>query len=58
MRRNIVALTAALLLVAACGRSYNTEGLNLEQVEELADEAFGDSDFSGASRLYTELMFM
>ena len=58
MRRNIVALTAALLLVAACGRSYNTAGLNLEQVEELADEAFGDSDFSGASRLYTELMFM
>ncbi len=58
MRRNIVALAAALLLVAACGRSYNTEGMNLEQVEELADEAFRESDFRGASRLYTELMFM
>ena len=58
MRRNIVVLAAALLLVAACGRSYNTTGMNLEQVEELADEAFRESDFRGASRLYTELMFM
>ncbi|NOQ21673.1 MAG: outer membrane protein assembly factor BamD [Candidatus Aegiribacteria sp.] len=58
MRRNIVALAAALVLVAACGRSYNTTGMNLEQVEELADEAFLESDFRGASRLYTELMFM
>lgn len=58
MRRNIVTLAAALVLAAACGRSYNTTGMNLEQVEELADEAFQQSDFSGASRLYTELMFM
>ena len=58
MRRNIVAIAAALVLVAACGRSYNTSGMNLEQVEELADEAFRDRDFKGASRLYTELMFM
>lgn len=58
MRKNIAALLAALVLVAACGRSYNTTGMNLEQVEALADEAFLDSDFSGASRLYTELMFM
>ncbi|MEN8208028.1 MAG: outer membrane protein assembly factor BamD [Candidatus Fermentibacteria bacterium] len=58
MRRNIVALTVAMLLAAACGRSYNTEGMNLEQVEELAEEAFRESDFRAASRLYTELMFM
>ncbi len=58
MRRNIALISAALVLAAACGRSYNTTGMNLEQVEELADEAFLNSDFSGASRLYTELMFM
>ncbi|MCD4700808.1 MAG: outer membrane protein assembly factor BamD [Candidatus Aegiribacteria sp.] len=58
MRTNIALLLAALLLASACGRSYNTTGMNLEQLEELADEAFGESDFSGASRLYTELMFM
>lgn len=58
MRRNILALAVALLLVAACGRSYNTTGMNLNQVEELAEEAFLESDFTGASRLYTELMFM
>jgi len=58
MRRNTVALAAAFLLVAACGRSYNTAGMNSEQVEELAEEAFLESDFTGAARLYTELMFM
>lgn len=58
MRTNIAVLSAALLLASACGRSYNTTGMDLEQVEELADKAFQDSDFIGASRLYTELMFM
>lgn len=58
MKRNIAALAAVFLLALACSRSYNTEGLNLEQVEELAEEAFVESDFSSASRLYTELMFM
>ena len=58
MRRNTVALAAVILLVAACGRSYNTTGMTQEQVEELAEEAFLESDFTSASRLYTELMFM
>jgi len=58
MRRNIVILAFGLMLAAGCGRSYNTAGLNLEQLEILADEAFLEEDFRGASRLYTELMFM
>jgi outer membrane protein assembly factor BamD len=57
MRINIAVLTAVLILFTACGRSYNTSGMNLEQVETLAEEAFQDGDFNGASRLYTELMF-
>jgi len=31
--------------------------MDLEQIEELADEAFENSKYSDASRLYTELMF-
>ncbi len=58
MRTIITALVLLLILSAACGRSYNTTDMSLEQIEELADEAFSDSDFSSASRLYTELMFI
>jgi outer membrane protein assembly factor BamD len=58
MKRNIAASVAVLILAAACGRSYNTSEMNLEQIEELANEAFQESDYSDASRLYTELMFM
>lgn len=58
MKKNIAGLVVVLMLTAACGRSYNTTGMNLEQIEELADETFKQSDYSGASRLYTELMFM
>lgn len=58
MKKNIAGLVVVLMLTAACGRSYNTTGMSLEQIEELADESFQQSDYSGASRLYTELMFM
>lgn len=46
-----------LIAVASCGKSYNTRGLDHEQLEQLADAAFLDEDFNDASRLYTELMF-
>jgi len=58
MRKYIAALVVVLILTAACGKSYNTDGMSVEQVEGLAEEALEKSDFSGASRLYTELMFM
>jgi len=58
MRKNTVVLGVVLLLSMACGRSYNTAGMSIDQIEDLADEVFLESNFSGASRLYTELMFM
>ncbi len=57
MKSNIAALLLLLVLAAACSRSYNTAGMSPEQIEQLADEAFLRSDYTGASRLYTELMF-
>jgi len=57
MKLNITALLVLLVLATACSRSYNTAGMSLEQIEQLADEVFLQSDYSGASRLYTELMF-
>lgn len=46
-----------LLAVTSCGKSYNTRGLDHEQLEQLADDAFLDEDFNDAAALYTELMF-
>lgn len=46
-----------LIALASCGKSYNTSGLDNEQLEQLADAAFLDEDFNDASKLYTELMF-
>ncbi len=51
-------MTATMvILAAACGRNYETRGMSLEQLEEIADQVFLDEDYSDASRLYTELMF-
>ncbi len=47
-----------LMALTACGRTYNTAGLSREDVEIMAEEARLSGDNSGASRLYTELMFM
>ncbi len=58
MKKKTAVLAAVLILAAGCGRSYNTTGMNIDQIEELADESFQQSDYSGASKLYTELMFM
>ena len=46
-----------LIAVTSCGKSYTTGGLDNEQLEQLADDAFLDEDFNNASKLYTELMF-
>lgn len=50
-------LSFLFIAVISCGTSYNTRGLNHEQLEQLAEEAFLQSDFKDATRLYTELMF-
>ncbi len=46
-----------LIAVSSCGKSYNTRGLDHEQLEQLADAAFLAEDFDDAAGLYTELMF-
>ncbi|MCD4848176.1 MAG: outer membrane protein assembly factor BamD [Candidatus Aegiribacteria sp.] len=46
-----------LIAVTSCGKSYNTRGLDHEQLEQLADAAFLDEDFNNAAGMYTELMF-
>ncbi len=51
-----VALALATAFVG-CGRTYNTAGLGIRELEELAEKAFAENDFHGASRLYTQLMF-
>lgn len=61
MRRSIafaVLPLVVLMALTACGRSYNTTGMSMEQVEQMAEEAWLSGDNTGASRLYTELMFM
>lgn len=52
------ALLLAALAACSCGTTYETQGLDIEALEALADQAFTDGDFTGATRLYTELMFM
>ncbi|OPL19119.1 MAG: hypothetical protein AVO35_12215 [Candidatus Aegiribacteria sp. MLS_C] len=44
-------------MTISCGRNFDTGNMDREQLEELADQVFQEGDFSGASRLYTELMF-
>ena len=46
-----------LIAVTSCGKSYNTRGLDHEQLEQIADDAFLDEDFNNAAKMYTELMF-
>lgn len=52
-------LTAAVLLVIStgCGNFPSTQGLDREQIIDLADEYFQRGKLSQASFLYTELMF-
>jgi outer membrane protein assembly factor BamD len=51
-------LLLAVMAASSCGTSYETQGLDIDGLETLADQAFTDGDFTGATRLYTELMFM
>jgi len=46
------------MVIAACGKTYNTSGLSRDEIEVMAEDAMLSDDHSGASRLYTELMFM
>jgi outer membrane protein assembly factor BamD len=48
----------AALAVSSCGTTYETQGLDIESLGALADQAFTGGDFAGSTRLYTELMFM
>lgn len=57
MNVKMAVITALVVLAASCGRSYDTEGLDIQRMEELAEEAFQEGDYSAASLIYTELMF-
>ncbi len=57
MKKYFAFVVLILIAVTSCGRSYNTRGLDHEQLEQLADAAFLAEDFDDASGLYTELMF-
>jgi len=57
MKTKTILLISALLALAACGRTYDTRGMTIDQLEELALETYSNSDYADASRLYTELMF-
>jgi outer membrane protein assembly factor BamD len=52
----IIILSAALPLLS-CGRSLDTRGLSLDEMEELADVLYTEGSFHDASNLYIELMF-
>lgn len=56
-RYRIVPIVLVSAILISCGKSYNTEGFSRQQLEDLADEVFLQEDYSGASLLYTELMF-
>jgi outer membrane protein assembly factor BamD len=51
----LLLVLAAMLL--SCGRSWDTRGMSMEQMEALADRLFAEGSFSDASAVYTELMF-
>lgn len=57
MNVKMAVIIVLVVLTASCGRSYNTEGLDIQSIEELAEEAFQKEEYAAASRLYTELMF-
>lgn len=57
MNPKTVTASVLVLLSVACGRNYDTRGMDREQMEELADQVFLDEDYGDASKLYTELMF-
>jgi outer membrane protein assembly factor BamD len=58
--RTLSTLTVAvllLLLLSACGRSYDSRGLSQEGLVALADEAFDNADYRDASDLFLELIY-
>jgi len=52
------ALIIISLASISCGTTYETQGLSMQELEDLAETAFSEGDHTGSSRLFTELMFM
>jgi len=50
-------LTVVLIVVAGCGSFPSTQGMEREQIIQLADQYYQSDEWSQASFLYTELMF-
>jgi outer membrane assembly lipoprotein YfiO len=50
-------LLVPTVILLSCGRSWDTRGMSMEQMEALAEGLFQDGSFSDASAVYTELMF-
>jgi len=53
----MLTIPIAVLMAASCGRSYDTRGLSVEQMEELAETAYIERHFNEAAQLYTEMLF-
>jgi outer membrane assembly lipoprotein YfiO len=57
MKNILVFAIAGAALLLSCGRSWDTGGMSIEQMEELADRLYTNGEYSDAVAVYTELLF-
>lgn len=58
MKRKLICLLAGVLsALASCGTSVSTTGMTRDEMIRLADQHFGNSAWSQASMVYTEMQF-